>query len=66
MPLLDGPDMAEARRAGKRTIPIVLISASHHLERIAKSVGTPYYLRKPFSITQVISLVDDVLDERPR
>lgn len=67
MPILDGPEMVEAlavRRAGKPTIPIILISASRHLERIARSVGTRYYLRKPFGITQVISLVNEALDAR--
>ena len=69
MPLLDGPEMVEAlavRRAGKAAIPIVLISASRHLERIARVVGTPHYLRKPFGIRQVISLVDEALNARPR
>jgi CheY-like chemotaxis protein len=67
MPILNGPEMAEAlamRRAGKPTIPIVLISSSRHLERIAGSVGTPYYLRKPFGITQVIGVVNEALDAR--
>lgn len=69
MPILDGVEMAEAlavRRAGKPSIPIVLISATRHLERIAGLVGTPYYLRKPFGISQVISLVNRALDARPR
>jgi CheY-like chemotaxis protein len=65
MPILDGPEMAEAlavRRAGKPPIPIVLISASRHLERIAGVVGTPFYLKKPFGIRQAISLVNEALD----
>ena len=69
MPILDGLEMAEAlavRQAGKPSIPIVLISASRHLERLAGLVGTPYYLRKPFGISQVTSLVRKALDARPR
>ena len=69
MPIIDGLEMAEAlavRREGKPSIPIVLISASRHLERIAGLVGTPYYLRKPFGISQVTSLVRKALDARPR
>ena len=54
------------RPARKGSIPIVLISASRHLERIARVVGTPYYLRKPFGIRQVICLVDEALNPRPR
>jgi CheY-like chemotaxis protein len=69
MPILDGIEMAEAlaiRRAGKPSIPIVLISATRDLERIARLVGTTYYLRKPFGISQVISLVNEALDAGPR
>lgn len=69
MPILDGPGMAEAlevRREGQRPIPIVLISGSRYLERIARVVGTPHFLRKPFEIGQVISLVNEALEGRPR
>ncbi len=64
MPILDGPEMAEAlavRRAGKTSIPIVLISGSQHLESIAGVVGTPYFLRKPFGISQAIRMVNQAL-----
>ena len=64
-----GAEMAEAlagRRAGKRSIPIVLISASRHLEQFAGLVGTPYYLRKPFGIWQAITLVNEALAARAR
>jgi hypothetical protein len=50
--------------AGKRPIPIVLISPSRHLERIASAVGTPYYLKRPFGISQAIRLVNVALRER--
>jgi len=69
MPILDGLEMAEAlavRQAGKPSIPIVLVSASRHLERIAGLVGTPYYLKKPFGISEVTGLVRRVLDARAR
>jgi CheY-like chemotaxis protein len=69
VPSLDGVEMAEAlavRLAGKAPIPMVLISASRHLARIAGLVGTPHYLRKPFGITQVIGAVNEALDARPR
>lgn len=69
MPILDGAEMARAlavRRAGKPSIPIVLISESRNVERIAGAVGTPYYLKKPFGISQVIGLVNRALDAGPR
>ena len=69
MLVLGGTKMAEAlaiRRVGMPAIPIVLISASRHLEKIAGAVGTPFYLKKPFGIQQVISLVNEALDSRLR
>jgi DNA-binding response OmpR family regulator len=67
IPGLDCPEMADAValcRAGKRPIPIVLISASRHLERIAGVVGTPYYLKRPFGISQAIHVVNEALRAR--
>lgn len=64
-PVPDGREIAEAgvvRRAGKQSIPVVVMSTSRHLERIADLVGTPYYLRKPFGISDAISLVNQALD----
>ena len=53
-------------RAGKASIPVVVMSGSRQLEKIAELVGTPYYLRKPFGIRQAISLVNEALDVGPR
>jgi DNA-binding NtrC family response regulator len=68
VPLLEVPGMTDAlavQRAGNRSIPVVLMSASRHLEKIAGSIGTPYYLKKPFGIGQVIGLVKEAIDARP-
>jgi CheY-like chemotaxis protein len=69
MPILDGPGMAEAlaiQRAGQPSIPIVLISASSRLQKIAEWVGTPFFLRKPFGTGQIIDLVNEALGARRR
>ena len=66
VPILDFPGMTDAlaaQRAG--SIPVVLMSASRDLEKIAGSIGTPYYLKKPFGIGQVIGLVKEAIDARP-
>ena len=64
MPVLDGPGMAESlatERAGQVQIAVVLISAATTLESLARSIGTPYYLRKPFRTERLVALVDQVL-----
>lgn len=60
MPILDGPGMAAAlaaQRAGRREIPIILVSAAAALRSIAERVGTPHYLKKPFSVEAVAELI---------
>ena len=64
MPILDGPGMIEAlaiERAGQPRIPIVLISAAMRIEKIARWVETPYYLRKPFSLVHLEAMVNAAL-----
>lgn len=69
MPILDGPGMAHAlatERAGKTPIPIVLVSAARDIEMVARRVGTPHYLKKPFSLDRLTKLIDGVLGTRAR
>jgi DNA-binding NtrC family response regulator len=56
MPRLSGPDFAYrlvVEDAGKDRIPIVLISGVANLTRVAHEVGTPYVVRKPFTLDAV-------------
>ena len=48
-------------RAGQPRIPIVLISAAIRIEKIARWVETPYYLRKPFSLVHLEAMVNATL-----
>ena len=67
MPILDGPAMVHrlsVRDSGDEQIPIVLLSGVADLEQIARRVGTPYYLAKPYGITAIAELVKRVLAER--
>jgi CheY-like chemotaxis protein len=66
MPVLSGPDMALEvflHDAGLELIPIVLISGVHDLPSIARRVGTPYYVAKPFTAERLMSVVSRALAE---
>lgn len=67
MPLLDGPGMAHrmlVENCGKEAVPIVIISGAQDLARIARRVGTPYSLAKPFGATEVLDVLARALAER--
>lgn len=67
MPVLDGPGMAYrlfVRNSGDEQIPIVLLSGTADLKQIARCVGTPYFLGKPYRIAAVAALVQRALTER--
>ncbi len=42
----------------------MLLSGKLDLERIAKAVGTPYFLGKPYSAEQLFALSERALTER--
>jgi len=67
MPVLTGPDAAYIlvlRNCGDEKIPVVLLSGVIDLPAVAAFVGTPYYLAKPYSLDEVLQLLEHVLDER--
>jgi DNA-binding NtrC family response regulator len=73
MPVLNGPDMAYGmflHDVGQEQIPIVLTSGVLDLRTVADQVGTPYFLGKPFSVEQLLTVVARALVEqtapRPR
>ena len=60
MPVLDGPGMARTlgdRHAGQRPIPIVVLSGSADIRNIARRMGTPHFLKKPFSLALLIEVI---------
>jgi CheY-like chemotaxis protein len=64
MPILDGPGMARAlatERSGRPPIPIVVVSASPHIRRLAERIGTPHFVKKPFSLDRLIEVVNQAL-----
>lgn len=67
MPVLDGPATSLAmlvHNRGLELIPIILLSGSPDLGRVANEVGTPYFLGKPYPMKHVIALVERALVER--
>jgi CheY-like chemotaxis protein len=67
MPILNGPEMAYAlflRNAGDEKIPIILVSGAVGLPKLAESVGTPYFLAKPYSPDALLRVVDLAVKER--
>jgi CheY-like chemotaxis protein len=67
MPILTGPDMAQAlflRNCGAEKIPVILISGIIGLSQIAARVGTPYFLAKPYPFKALLGLVARALAER--
>jgi DNA-binding NtrC family response regulator len=67
MPFLTGPEMTYRmflRDLGQETIPIVLLSAVRNLSEVARVVGTPYFLGKPYDFSSLSRLVARALVER--
>jgi DNA-binding NtrC family response regulator len=67
MPILDGPGLAYrmfVHNVGLENIPIVLVSGVYDLQSIARQVGTPYFMGKPFDFGVLLSTLGRSLDER--
>jgi DNA-binding NtrC family response regulator len=67
MPLLTGPQMAVRmflNDCGQEKIPIILQSGVKDLTAMAALVQTPYFLSKPFTIEEMLSLLARALVER--
>jgi DNA-binding NtrC family response regulator len=66
MPKLDGPGMAYAMLVedlGRERIPVVIVSGVVDLPAVASRVGTPYFVEKPVSLRELISVLDHALVE---
>ncbi len=67
MPRLGGPEMAYEiflRDAGMERIPIVLLSGRLGLSGVARRVGTPYFLAKPYTAEELFVVIDQALAEK--
>jgi two-component system chemotaxis response regulator CheY len=66
MPRLDGPGMVYrmfVENLGRENIPLIFVSASHALHSIARVIGTPYFLAKPFDPAALMALIARALAE---
>jgi len=67
MPKLTGTQMAYRlliEDCGREEIPILLISGVNNLVEVARKVGTPYFLAKPFTFDALAAMLKKALSER--
>jgi DNA-binding response OmpR family regulator len=67
MPKLTGPQMAISlliEDCGRENIPILLLSGVNNLTEVARRIGTPYFLAKPFSFDELAAVLKKALRER--
>jgi DNA-binding NtrC family response regulator len=67
MPVLDGPGLAYqmfVHNCGMENTPIVLLSGVFDIEAVARRVGTPYFLGKPFNPNDLMRMVRRALVEQ--
>lgn len=59
LPDMNGDAVAEKiqKRNGSQKIPIVLVSAAHNAEAIARQASFVAYLPKPFELDQLLNLI---------
>jgi DNA-binding NtrC family response regulator len=67
MPHLTGPEMVYrmvVHDAGMENVPIVLVSGIAGLSEVARRIGTPYFLGKPFDLDRLLDVLDRALREK--
>ena len=65
MPRMDGWEFARAARARGNTAPIVVITAAGDARAWAKEISAESYIAKPFTISQLLGVVDKLGPQRP-
>ena len=67
MPKLTGPEMVYrmiVEDLGMQNIPVVLVSGIVGLTDIARRVGTPYFMEKPFDLDRLLAILQNALAEK--
>jgi len=67
MPRMTGPDMVYRMLLadlGREKIPVILLSGEIDLPRTAAALGTPYAVRKPYTLDEVAAVIARALRER--
>lgn len=65
MPSMSGQEMAERLRSDGFQIPILVMSAIHAGDQIAREIDAAGFIPKPFDIDRLLSEVDRVLRASP-
>jgi len=66
MPVLDGCAMVYrmfVENLGRENVLIIVASGAPNLCEIAKALGTPYYISKPFAFEKLTSTIERALTE---
>jgi DNA-binding NtrC family response regulator len=50
--------------AGMQCVPVVLVSGIVGLEQVARQVGTPYFMAKPFDLDMLVGLLQRAGEEK--
>ncbi len=64
MPRLTGTEVCQRLRAAGDDTPVILMTAAHDIARLARALGVPRALGKPFDIDELLAAVHDVADDR--
>jgi DNA-binding NtrC family response regulator len=67
MPIMSGPGMALAMLIydmGSENVPVILLSGVPDLVEVARQVGTPYFLSKPYRLAAITAMVNRAVHER--
>lgn len=65
MPRMDGWEFARAARERGNTAPVVVITAAGDARAWAKEIAAESYIAKPFTISQLLGVVDKLGPQRP-
>ena len=58
MPVLTGGDFAYVLKRHSVTLPVVVMTGEHDASHWADEIGAVGFLRKPFKLTELFSIVD--------
>ena len=60
LPVIDGLALCKYLKVKEETrdIPIIMISAHHHLKKKARDLGVDEFVEKPFNVQRLLSLIE--------
>src|SRR5262249_8660604 len=61
MPRWSGRDFVDGLRRLKRDVPVVVLTAGRQTREIAKQLGTPHFVEKPFEVPDLVRALERAL-----